>query len=384
MLAFDQLDVLPDNVVTLYDELAMAIIRDIARRLLSLNFGVATAAHQVQQVTESGKLYKDVLKLLEELTSKSTDELNKTFMDAGVKSVEFDNEIYKAAGFDPSPLNLSPSMLKVLFAGLQKTKGTMRNLVSTTAEAAQQTFVDASDMAYMKISSGAFSYNEAIRDAAKEVAEEGAKVINYPSGRKDQIDVAIRRAVLTGVSQTVGMITWETVKELGVKEVQTSAHIGARNEGEVPENHEKWQGRIFSLEKDGKYPDFITTTGYGTGEGLHGWNCRHSFFPFFEGISENAYKEDDLKNYANKTVKYGGENISFYEATQIQRGIERKIRKKKREIAALEETKQDNWQEWSELQSLQAEMRRFISETGLDRQRIREQIGQRVKKSKAS
>lgn len=198
-------------------------------------------------------------------------------------------------------------------------------------------------------------------------------MLNYPSGRKDKIDVAVRRAVLTGVSQTAGEITWQNILDNDIDLIETSAHIGARNKGDVPENHEKWQGRIFTRKANPKYPDFLTTTGYGTVTGLCGINCRHSFYPYFEGSPRN-YNEETLKEYREKTVTYNGKTMSFYEATQVQRKLERAIRAKKREVNALEVLGEDNSIEVREVKDLQRQMREFIRQTGLQRQYERESV----------
>jgi hypothetical protein len=151
--------------------------------------------------------------------------------------------------------------------------------------------------------------------------------------------------------------------------VQTSAHAGARP------SHAEWQGKIFSRSGTSKkYPPFVESTGYGTGAGLGGWNCRHSFYPFFEGISENAYDEVDRESLAKKTVTLNEEKTSMYEATQVQRGIERKIRFWKRQAGALEAAGQANVDEMAKVEQWQAQMRKFIKETKLQRQRVREQV----------
>ena len=379
MLTSDYLDVLSEPIVNLYEEFQKSVIRDIARRLAKMNFVTPTAAWQLQRAIESGATYEDILKKIEQLTPMSEKYLNQAFKQAGVKAIKFDDLIYKKAGLNPLPLNLSPAMTNVLAAGLRKTGNLINNLVMTTAETGQELFVNAADSAYMKIVTGAFDYNTAIRQSVKEAAREGLKVINFASGRRDQLDVSMRRAVLTGVGQTAGNLSMERAIEMGCDLLQTSAHIGARNKGDVPENHEMWQGRIFSRTGT-KYPDFYKVTGFGTKTGLHGINCRHSFFPFFDVISKNEYTKAILESYADETVTYNGEEISFYEATQKQRAIEREIRKVKREASALAAAGQDNTQEISDIKSLQAVMRDFIKQTDLDRQYIRE--GGRVKRVK--
>ena len=375
MLTFDQLNVLPETITEVYENYLQSVINDIARRIAKMGEVTPLSAWQMQRLTESGGVYEEALRQLSQITGKSEAELREAMKWAGVKSMEFDDVIYKAAGLSPIPLKLSPAMQQVLLAGLAKTNATLKNLTLTTALSAQASFIQESDLAYMQVSSGAMSYDQAIRSAIKRVADSGLTTIDYKSGHRDQLDVAVRRAVLTGVSQTVGVIQIQRAEEMGVDLVQTSAHAGARNKGVGPQNHESWQGKVFSRSgRSKKYPPFVETTGYGTGEGLMGWNCRHSFFPYFEGISENAYSEAERKSLAKKTVDYSGEKISMYDATQVQRYIERNIRRWKRQAQALAAAGLENSKEMSLVKSWQARMRDFINQTKLTRQSIREQI----------
>ena len=374
MLTSDFLDVLPDSILDLYRQYEQTVLNDIARRLAGMDYATSAAAWQMQRLTESGMIYDSALEELAKITGKSEKELEKLFEKAGVKALKFDDVIYRRAGLDPLPLNLSPAMMEVLKAGLRTTNGTMRNLAQTTALSGQDAFINAADIAYMQISQGSFDYDTAIREAIKTVAKDGVKVIQF-SGRQERLDVAMRRAVLTSINKTVGDIQITHADELGVDLVQTSAHIGARNTGDGPANHESWQGRIFSRSgTHPKYPHFVTETGYGTGEGLCGWNCRHSFYPFFDGISQNAYSEAQVNEYAKKTVTYNGKDMSVYEATQKQRQIERSIREWKRQADALEAAGLDNSLELSKVRQYQARMRDFIKQTDLQRQYPREQV----------
>jgi hypothetical protein len=200
------------------------------------------------------------------------------------------------------------------------------------------------------------------------VAGHGLTVIQF-AGHADRLDVAMRRAVLTGVSQTSGELQVARATEMGVDLVQTSAHIGARP------THQVWQGRIFSRSgTSSKYPDFVQSTGYGTGEGLCGWNCRHSFYPFFPGISQNAYHAATLHSMENQRVTYKGTSLTAYEASQIQRALERRIREWKRQRDALEAAGLDNAAEATKVKAWQVRMRDLIEQTGLDRQGVRELV----------
>lgn len=373
MLAFDELDTLTEPILELYEVYIQSVLNEIARRLRGMKLTSSTA-WMMQRLTESGLIYEHALKELEKLTGISEKDLRRAFIKAGVRATRFDDTVYKAAGLKPLPLNMSPAMTQVLAAGLRKTGGVMRNLTMTTAMSAQNLFIEAADLAYMQVASGAFDYISALRDAVEHVARKGLTVIRFP-GRSEQLDVAMRRVVLTGIGQTTGELQLTRAKEMGMNLMQVSAHIGARNEGTGPMNHESWQGKVYSIVgSTPEYPNLAEVTGLGTVVGLHGVSCRHSMYPFYEGLSEKLYTQKELDDYANQKVVYQGKEMSVYEATQQQRAIERKIRYWKRQKGALEAAGLDASGETAKIRQYQAELREFTKQTGLIRQYEREQI----------
>nr|DAZ24198.1 MAG TPA: minor capsid protein [Caudoviricetes sp.] len=330
MLPPDYFDHAADDLLGLYSKLDETITRDIVRRLVKTGGVSATAGWQIQRLQESGVLLDDIIRRVAQLSEASDQHVRALFEDAGVQAVEIDRGIYQAAGLSPPPLRQSLGAMQILQAGVQKTAGHLRNLSMTTAIATQQAYINVVTLAEMQVESGAFDYVTAIRNAVRTAAESGAEVL-YPTGHRDKLDVAIRRATLTGVSQTAAQISERYADDMGCDLVETTAHPGARPE------HQVWQGQVFSRSgKHPDYPDFIETTDYGTGEGLCGWNCRHSFFPFFEGLSASAYPREKLQEYENQTVQYNGETIKYYDATQMQRAAERQIRATKRELAGYD------------------------------------------------
>jgi len=196
----------------------------------------------------------------------------------------------------------------------------MRNLCNSAAAQANSRLSDELDKAFLKVTSGAYTADEAVYSAVQDLGKSGIKVINYSSGHKDKVDVAVRRAVITGIGQAAGNMQLGLAADMGCDLVEVTAHLGARP------SHAEWQGRIFSLSgKHPKYPEFRSSTGYGTGSGLCGWNCRHSFYPYFEGLSK-----------PNGVPFTREENDKVYRDTQKQRAYERAIRQSKRELAALD------------------------------------------------
>lgn len=195
------------------------------------------------------------------------------------------------------------------------------------AYGAQRAWYEVAGEAITRWNHGEASQDRIIADAVDKLMGRGFTTIDYRSGVSNQIDVAVRRHIVTQVGQAAGRMTEARMEQYGHDLVFTSSHFGARPD------HAAWQGKAFSLSGKTKgYPDFASATGYGTGAGLLGWNCGHTYGPYFEGITELPKLPERV---------HGMTNDEMYEATQKQRGYERAIRKTKREIAALEEAGQD-------------------------------------------
>ena len=374
MLTQQVLDQLPQAIIALYTEYENIVLNDIARRLAGMQFTALTptAEWQARRLQESGKIYEDALKELARITGQSEQVLEDIFTKAGISSIKFDDEIYTAAGFKV-PLNLSPAASNILKVGINATGGTMRNLTGTTALDAQQKFIKASDLAFMQVAHGTASHQEAVRRAIKAVAAQGIETVDYQSGRRDQIDVALRRNIITGINRTSGMLQEQRADEMGADLVAVSAHPGARNKGTGWRNHASWQGKIYSRSgKNKKYPPF-SLTGYGKVDGLCGVNCRHSWYVFFEGLSENAYTKHELHDYSKK-VDFNGQKVDLYALTQYQRELERGIRRYKREASALAAAGLDNSAELAKVRELQGRIRAIVKQTNLQRQPDRERV----------
>ena len=321
MLTPEYLDVCASDLVAIYSELDQSILALIAARIAKTKFVGDASKWQIERLQEAGLLYEEVIAAIARYSGISQDELRKMFAAAGVETITADNAIYTKAGLHPTGIKQSPAMTQALRAGLKKTGGSLKNLTMTTAVTAQTAYINASNLAYMQITSGAMSMPEAVRHAVRSAAKQGTTV-RYPSGHTDQLDVAVRRASVTGVNQTCAEIQLANAQDMGCNHVETTAHIGARP------SHAEWQGRVFMIVGSSReYPNLAEATGYGTGDGLCGWNCRHNFFPFFEGIDLRTYRDEDLEKLKND---------GYYEAEQKQRYYERQIRATKRELAGYD------------------------------------------------
>lgn len=317
-----------DELIELYARFQERLLRDISRRIVKTGRVTESAYNQIEILQQSGELYDDVIQELSGFSGKSTEILQDIFNDAAVESIGNDNV---NVGLKKNDLNLSPAILQQIEAGILKTDGHIKNLTKTTALSSQTAYINACSLAEMDVSSGAFSYTEAIRHAI-DVASDECATVHYPSGAKASVDVAIRRSVMTGITQTAASISLMNCDTIGTDLVEVSAHAGARP------SHAEWQGGIYCIRGSrGRYRDFYKETGYGTGDGLCGWNCSHSFWPYLEGVSTPAYSKKYIEELNNRTVEYNGKSIPQYEAEQKQRAMERQIRKERAKLAGYDE-----------------------------------------------
>lgn len=381
MLDPKYLEKFSDQLLGIIDTLTIAIISDMAKRIVKMGNVSESTKHQAEVLQNAGLVYKDTIKRVSQVSGYQNREVERMYQEAGVKNLKNEAVYYKQAGKDAVKLEQSNGMQRILQANVRKTCQELDNLTMTTAVKTQSAFIQACNKAQMKVSTGAFSYDKAIADAIKEAAVQGTEVL-YPSQHVDKLDVAVRRAVLTGVNQTAAEMNLQYAKDQNCDYVETTAHEGARPE------HAVWQGKVFCLSgTDPKYENFYEATGYGTGPGLCGWNCRHNFHAFFPGISTPAYTQEMLDDYSAKSVEYNGKQFTEYEAGQMQRGHERQIRETKRKLAGynsavneakddtLKNTLQNRFNEESvRLKKQEAALKAFCKETGRRYESARVQI----------
>lgn len=283
MLTPDQLEALPRRFVQLWQQVEDDILQDIARRMKSLGELdplTPTAIWQAWRLAETRAVRSNTVATLAKYTGKSRAEIKRLLETAGAQTLAADDAVYAAAGLDPPPVNQSPALLNLLNAGYRQTCGTWQNLTATTANTVTSAFEDRLSRAWGLVSTGAMDYNTAIRRAVDDLADTMPYII-YPSGHTDALEVAARRAVLTGVNQTCAKLQLARMEEMDCEFVEVTAHEGARP------THAVWQGRVYhrggAVVQDGeRYEDFEAATGYGTGPGLCGWCCRHNFYPFYK------------------------------------------------------------------------------------------------------
>ncbi len=327
MLTPEQWKTISKQASQIYSQLELDIIEEIATRIASVGYANTIVHNDVLIAQEMGFLYEDIINLVAKYNNTSVTQIQDIFESAGVKSLTFDDKIYKEAGLNPIPIKQSKSMLQLLLATASKTNNNLSNLCMTTANNAQNDFLNSLDNAYLEVSTGVKSYASAIIDTIDKVSKKEA-MVTYPSGRKMSIESAVRMNIITGVNQTCGKLQEMRADEMGWDLMELTAHGGARPE------HAEWQGKIVSRSGQKGYLS-LDDIGYGEPTGFKGVNCRHDWYPYWKGSSK-TYTQQQLNNWKNETITYNGQKISKYDATQIQRKMERQIRQDKKDMAGLQ------------------------------------------------
>ena len=363
MLPPSYLDQMPDAFVQLWQQVEDAILQDVARRIGKMDKVTPTANWQLWRYQQTEALRNDVVKLLAKYTGKSETAIRKLLLQAATEAMEREDAIYYHYDMEPPPFEENAALNNLLDAGARQTCGTWQNLTATTANTVTGAFERTLDAAWLKVSTGAFDYKTAVKQAVDSLADD-MPMVTYPSGHTDSIEVAARRAVLTGVNQTTGKLQVARMDEMGCEFVETTAHGGARP------SHAEWQGRRFhrggAVDYKGRhYPDFEAATGYGTGAGLCGWNCRHTFFAVFPELGDPPqWTQEQLRELNARNIEWNGKKYTAYEISQMQRARERNVRRWKKRYLAEDAAGLDTTDSAVRLRAARQSLAEFAQATG--------------------
>lgn len=377
------LDALPEELAELFRALEITLLDEICSRLVFADQLNEVTVQDIQALRSHGIDLKSIEEAISKTAGISKQKLNSLLNDVVERNQKYYTEVIDLAHVTQPETLVDAATVDAI---KRQTHDTFRNLTASMGFLVGNTMLKparayqwALDNAEMQIQSGAISYNQAIKTAVKQLADSGLKVVDYESGHRDQIDVAARRAVMTGVNQICAKYTEQSAQYLETPYFEVSAHAGARDKpGPSPwSSHKDWQGKVYSIRANDIYPNIYEVCGLGAVDGLEGANCRHRRNVWVEGVSERTYTDNQLEHIDDGLgCTFEGKNYTAYEATQEQRKVERTIRKLKREKAAYkaaglhEEEQAVNIR----LRRLNAKYRAFSAAAGLPEQRERMKV----------
>ena len=379
------LDAMPEELAELYRGLEDTLLKEICSRLKAADKLNEVTVQDIKALRAHGIDLKEIEKAIRKTSGISETKLNKLLDDVVERNQKYYTELIDLAHITQPETLVS---VEDTWAIYEQTKQTLRNITRSmgflvnagrTMLPPAKAYQWALDAATLKVESGAISYGQAIKEAVRELASGGLRVVDYESGHRDHVDVAARRAVMTGVSQLCGKYTEQASEYLGTPYYEVSAHAGARDvPGRSPwSSHKDWQGKVYSTRSGDIYPNIYEVCGLGAVDGLEGANCRHRRNVWVEGVSERTYTDEQLEHIDDGLgCTFEDKTYTAYEATQEQRKVERAIRKLKREKAAYSAAGLTDGEQAVniKLRRLNAKYKEFSKAAGLPEQRERMKV----------
>ena len=379
------LDALPEELAELYRALENTLLDEICSRLVIADHLNEVTVQDIRALRSHGIDLKSIEETISKTAGISKQKLNSLFNDVAERNQKYYTKLIDLAHItqpetlvDAAEVAAIRSQTLNTFRNLSASMGFLVNNGQTMLPPAKA-YQWALDNAVMQVQSGAINYNQAIKTAVKQLADSGLKVVDYESGHRDQIDVAARKAVMTGVSQICAKYTEQSAEYLETSYFEVSAHSGARDvPGPSPwSSHKDWQGKVYSTRSGDIYPNIYEVCGLGAVDGLEGANCRHRRFPWIEGVSERTYTDAQLDHIDDgHGCTFDGKEYTAYEATQMQRRIERTVRKLKREKAAYKAAglREEEQAVNIRVRRLNTKYKAFSAAAGLPEQRERAKV----------
>nr|DAQ76850.1 MAG TPA: minor capsid protein [Caudoviricetes sp.] len=379
------LDALPEELAELFRALELVLLDEICSRLKAADELNEVTVQDIKALRSHGIDLKEIEKAIRKTSGISETKLNELLDDVVERNQKYYTELIDLAHITQPETLIS---VEDTWAIYEQTKQTLRNITRSmgflvdagrTMLPPAKAYQWALDAATFKVEIGAISYGQAIKDTVRELASGGLRVVDYESGHRDHVDVAVRRAVMTGVSQLCSKYTEQAAEYLETPYYEVSAHAGARDApGRSPwASHKDWQGKVYSTRSGDIYPNIYEVCGLGAVDGLEGANCRHRRNVWVEGVSERTYTDEQLARIDDGLgCTFEGKTYTAYEATQEQRKVERTIRKLKREKTAYSAAGLTDEEQAVniKLRRLNAKYKAFSKAAGLPEQRERMKV----------
>lgn len=332
-----------DKIASRYIDLELRIMQDIVRRIRKAGEITSTADWQINRLKILGYSSEDIENAIKETLNASYPEMFELYDKIVEREYVRDKDVYEQVNAKYIPYEENEQMQQNIEAIIRQSKGELENITGSLGfyldyggrkilTPLAEVYTRYLDNACYEIVSGAFDYGSVLRRAVTNLANSGLRKIDYSSGRADRVDVAARRAVLTGVAQICGKMSDYNAEKLGAEYFEVDWHMGARP------THAVWQGKVYSKEQ------LYSICGLGTVTGLLGVNCYHMYFPFFPGISTRNYTDEWLEEQNRKEnvpKQFGGKEYTVYEAKQRQRQMEVAMRAQREKVQLLEKNGAD-------------------------------------------
>ena len=333
-ILIDRINALNEDILTL-----------IGNRIKEIGELTPTQVHQIQQMLMYDTDIDTIVQKLAEVTNMNVNDIYNMFEYSAKTNQDFAKQFYKARGIGYIPYAQNKALKEQIRAIAKITAKEYANMSRTSAigytvkdlkgnlvfKDISSAYKDIIDKAILNVGQGKTTYQQEMRNSIKQIGQSGLKTLDYESGRSMRLDSAIRQNTLEGLRTLTNQLQEQFGEEFGADGVEVSHHINS-----APDHIDTVDGKQFSLNGDrvvnGKlYKDFNTVNN-SLDRQVSTLNCRHYIFSIVLGVNKPQYTDKQLEEDKKKNKQgfdFEGKHYSNYEGEQLQRLIEREIRKQK-------------------------------------------------------
>lgn len=328
MLTEKQLEAAIAQITGRLDEVNRTLIKKIAAQILKIGQLNPTSINRILAMSDMGADMRDISRDLADATALNVRDIYAIY-NMALRDSYTDPRFAVALKSRPLSPMQNDRLRQFAINAAAQTAAAMRNLSNTTA--ILPAYREAVDKAITAVSMGGMSYNEAARDIIRDLGYNGLQV-QYESGYHRRLDTAVRQNIIDGVNQINQNASLEMGRALGYDAVELSAHANS-----APD-HEPVQGRVFLLAEFEKmqngepFQDVDGNHYEGFPRSIGEWNCMHIAMSFDTKTSIRRYTNEQLQQWKDDNAKgcdVDGKHYTLYQARQLMRQLETKVRREK-------------------------------------------------------
>ena len=328
MLTEKQLEAAIAQITGRLDEVNRTLIKKIAAQILKIGQLNPTSINRILAMSDMGADMRDISRDLADATALNVRDIYAIY-NMALRDSYTDPRFAVALKSRPLSPMQNDRLRQFAINAAAQTAAAMRNLSNTTAILPK--YKDALDKAITAVSMGGMSYQEAARDIIRDLGYNGLQVY-YESGYHRRLDTAVRQNIIDGVNQINQNASLAMGEMLGYDAIELSAHANS-----APD-HEPVQGRVFlkaefeKMQSGLSFQDVDGNTYEGFPRAIGEWNCMHIAMSFDTKTSIRRYSDEQLQEFKDNNAKgcdVDGKHYTLYQARQLMRQLETKVRREK-------------------------------------------------------
>lgn len=331
----DKLELALERFVRRFEEFNTKVLEDFGKTIKKFEKLTPSQAHKLAQQMKNGRDIEKILADLERISELSRKDIEELLEITAKENIDFANTYYEAKAMDKVSYETSKQFQNLVKAVEKTTKGEFTNLSKTTALKLlkdndkplyldiKKAYNEVIDRCVLAVATGQMDYQKAMYDTIKQLSSSGVKKIFYDNEGKRayarRLDSSVRMNILDGVRQVNIGIQEQVGKEFGADGVEISAHSPCASDHIFIQGNQYTKKQFNKINANLKRP--IGTL-----------NCTHFVFSIVLGVSSPSYTQKQLNQFkkeSNEIIEYEGKKYTRYEATQVQRRLETKIRQQK-------------------------------------------------------